>query len=149
MKDSQKPALLPGKIGISPNYSRKISGVLMEFAQEIAPADSRPDVFGTAVVLAVLLWNIPLLPEAARAENMDRLRQWLAESGRLDLQLELARLLELRNTRYAADRRMVLDYKLEHRAKGPRLSVSSFDLDRVENRALSVESGLPDKCAEP
>lgn len=125
---------LPGKERLSPNYSRKISDILMEFAQEIAPAESPPHIFGNAVGLAVLLWNTPLLPEAARAENMDRIRAWLVEKQRLDLQTEITRLLELRQIRYGADRRFVMDYKLKYEAEGPRLSVASLDMDRSENR---------------
>jgi hypothetical protein len=107
---------------------------VLEFAHEIAPADCAPDIFAKAVGLAVLLWNTPFLPEAVRTENMDRIRAWLAERGRLDLQSEIARLLELRQTRYGSDRRMVVDYKLQYKAKGPRLSVASLDMDRPENR---------------
>jgi hypothetical protein len=125
---------LPGKEGLSPNYSRKLSGIILELAEEIAPGDSEPGVFASAVGLAVVLWNTPLLPEADQAEGMNRLRQWLAEHGKLDLQLEVARLLELRQTRYPADRRMVMDYKLDFESKGPRLSVASLDMDRPENR---------------
>lgn len=126
--------ILLEKERISPNYTRKISDVLMEFTQEIAPADSAPHIFGNAVGLAVLLWNTPLLPEAAQAENLDRIRAFLAAKQRLDLQTEIARLLELRQSRYGADRRFVVDYKLEYEAKGPRLSVASLDMDRPENQ---------------
>ena len=59
---SSKKLRLPKKERVSPNYSRKISDVLLEFASEIAPGDAKPDVFATAVNLAVLLWNSPLLP---------------------------------------------------------------------------------------
>jgi hypothetical protein len=125
---------LPGKERVSPNHSRKISDALMEFAQEIAPVENAPDIFGNVVGLAVLLWNTPLLPAPAQSENMDRIHAWLAERGRLDLQTEIARRLELRQARYGSDRRMVMDFKLEYEAKGPRLSVASVDLDRLENR---------------
>ena len=54
--------------------------------------------------------------------------------GQLALQPEIARLLELRQTRYGKDRRMVVDYKLIYETKGPRLSVASLDMDRPENR---------------
>jgi hypothetical protein len=125
---------LPAKERVSPNHARKVSDILMEFAREIAPADSTPDIFGNAVDLAVLLWNTPLLPAAAQAENMNRLCAWLAKTKRLDLQTEIARLLEFREMHYGSDRRMVMDYKLEYEAKGPRLTVASADLDRPENR---------------
>ena len=127
---------LPGKQRISPNYSRRISDLLLEFAQEIVPVESPPETFAGAVDLAVLLWNTPLLPEAVRAEGMDRIRTWLAEQSRLNLQTEIARLLDLRQARYGADRRMVVDYKLEYESKGPRLSVASLDMDQPENRPL-------------
>ena len=126
---------LPGQAVISPNYSRKISDILLEFTQEIVSAESPPDIFGIAVELAVLLWNTPLLPEIAQAEQMDRIRAWLAEMKRLDLQTEIMRLLELRRTRYGSDHRMVMDFKLEYETKGPRLTVTSLDMDRPENRS--------------
>jgi hypothetical protein len=125
---------LPGKERVSPNYSRKLSDIMLEFAQEIAPAHSAPDIFGNAVGVAVLLWNTPLLPESVQTENMDRILAWLAEKGRLDLQTEIAGLLELRRTRYGSDHRMIMDYKLQYEKKGPRLSVASLDMDRPENR---------------
>ncbi len=135
--DKGRPFKLPGKERISPNYSRKISDILLEFAQEIAPFDCANETFPAIVDFAVLLWNIPLMPEDLRAQAMDRLREMLATKGQLDLQPEIERLLDLRQTRYGADRRMVMDYKLEHEAKGPRLSVASLDMDRPENRARS------------
>ena len=125
---------LPGKERVSPNYARKISELVLEFAEEIAPRDSGPGIFADAVALAVLLWNTPLLPEDLQAEGMDRIREWLAGKGQLALQTEIARLAELRQTRYGTDRRMVMDYKLEYEAQGPRLTVASLDMDRTENR---------------
>lgn len=120
---------LTGKQRISPNYSTKLSGVLLEFAAEIAPANSESAVFAKAVELAVLLWNTPLLPEFVQGENMNRIRARLAEDGRLDLQSEIPRLLEIRKVRYGSDRRVVADYKLSYEAKGPRLSIASYDMD--------------------
>jgi hypothetical protein len=81
-----------------------------------------------------VLWNTSVLPVADQAEGMNRIRQWLAERGGLDLQMEVVRLIELRQTRYPADRRMVTDYKLDFEGKGPRLSVASLDMARPENR---------------
>jgi len=66
---------------------------------------------------------------------MDRIRAWLADMKRLDLQTEIIRLLELRRSRYGSDHRMVMDFKLEYETKGPRLTVTSLDMDRPENRS--------------
>lgn len=119
---------------IGPNHARKISANLMEFAQEIAPANGPPDTFADAVGLARILWNAPLQPEAEQAKSMAEIRTWLAQIGRLDSQFEIMRLLELRRKRYGADRRMVMDYTLKYTATGPQLTVSYLDLDRPENR---------------
>ena len=133
-RDLRMKFKLPKKERMSPNHSRKISDVLMEFALHIVPMDTPPEIFTNSFRMAVLLWNTPLLPEVAQAENMDRIRVWLAEKQRLDLQFEIARLLELRKTKYGADRRIVMDYTLKFEAKGPYLSVVSLDLDRPENK---------------
>jgi hypothetical protein len=134
------PFKLPRKERISPTYSRKISDVLLEFAREVAPLDSAAETLPVVVDFAVLLWNMPLMPEELRTEAMDRLRELLATKRRLDLQPEIARLLDLRQTRYGTDRRMVMDYKLEYEAKGPRLSVASLDMDRPGGR-VGVSTG--------
>ena len=84
----------------------------MEFAQEIAPAESAADIFSDAVGLAVRLWNAPLLPAQEQTKSIDCIRAWLVERGRLDWQAEIERLLELRQNLHASDRRMVMDFKL-------------------------------------
>jgi hypothetical protein len=132
--DNRHPFKLPNKERLSPNYARKISDMLLEFGQEIAPPDSADETFSAGVDFAVLLWNMPLMPDDLRAQAMDRLRELLALTGQLELQTEIARLLDLRQTPYGADRRMIIDSKLEHEAKGPRLSVASLDMDRPEER---------------
>ncbi len=131
---SRKKFKLPAKECISPRYPRKVSDLVLELAQEMAPVDSDPDTFRSAVSLAVLLWNTPLLPEAAQIANLDRICEWLAERGRLDLQSEISGLVELRQRRYEGDHRMVVEYELQYEAKGPRLRVVSLDMDRPKNR---------------
>lgn len=121
---------LPKRERISPNYSRKISDVLCEFVEEIVPADSEPHILEQGVALAVLLWNHHLLPERAQAEGMSQIQKWLATAGRLDLQTEISRLLELRKTRYGSDRRIVAHYEVELDGKNLRLTVASADPDR-------------------
>jgi hypothetical protein len=125
---------LPKKERISPHYSRKISEVLFEFAAEIAPTDSPPPVFAEAVDVAVILWNLGLLPEGEQRQGMLRLRRELMHGGSPPLQLELERLLEIRQTRYGDDRRLVAHYELTSGAKGPRLTVASLDTKRPGSR---------------
>ena len=62
----------------------------------------------------------------------------LAKTGRLDLQTEVHRLLELRKSRYGSDRRMIMDFKLTLKAEGPHLSVASLDMDQPENQRFKV-----------
>lgn len=125
---------LPKGERLSPNHSRKLSEVLFEFTQAIVPLDSEPAVLEVAVSLAVLLWNVPLAPEDAQAETLGQLGHWLAQTNGLHLQFEIERLLDLRKTRYATDRRLVLEYQLDFTAKGPRLVALSVDLDRPAHR---------------
>jgi hypothetical protein len=121
---------LPKNERLSPNHDRKISAVLFEFAEEIAPADSPPDVLEHAVAIAAALWNFALLPEANQKEGMVKLRQTLGTAGQPLLDVELTSLLDLRKARYAADRRFIADFKLRFEKEGPRLTVASWDMDR-------------------
>lgn len=126
---------LPKHQRVSPNYARKISEVLLEFAEEIAPRDSAPHVFAHAVDLAIILWNLALLPEDQQKDAMVEIRQRLQTARqRPVIDIELQKLLELRKTRYGSDRRLVADYRFVFEAKGPRLTVSSLDTNRPENR---------------
>jgi hypothetical protein len=127
---------LSGKRQISPNHTRKLSEVLLDFAEQIIPLNDDPKVVSNVVSMAIVLWNTPLMPPALQAESMDRFNRMLAAAGLPDAAAAAARWLELRQTNYRTDRRMVMDYNLEHTAQGPELSVSSLDLDRPENRSF-------------
>ncbi len=128
---------LPKSECVSPNHTRKISEVLLEFADEIVPPDGETLPIETAVTLAVTLWNLPLLPDVAQKEAMLLLRRSLTHSQVPMVEVEVFRLLDLRRTRYANDRRFVMEYKLHHDKAGPRLVAVSADLDRPENRDRS------------
>lgn len=130
---------LPEGERLSPNHSRKLSEVLFEFTGAIVPLDSPPDLLELAVGFAVLLWNVALLPEPAQTKTLDQLRQVLARTDRSHWQLEIERLLELRRTRYASDRRLVLGYRFAFTPEGPRLVALSADLDAPEDYADGVQ----------
>lgn len=136
---------LPNRERLCPNHSRKLSQSLLELAEEIAPPHSEPKVFSAAVGLAVFIWNHVLLPEDKQGEAWFLLRQRMKTADKPELEAELSRLLELRRTRYGNDRRFVVDYSLEHEAKGPCLTVASLDQDRPEHREAG-RSLFESKC---
>jgi hypothetical protein len=90
---------LPKDEQISPNHSRKISEVLPEFAEEIAPRNSEPEVFHTAATLAMGLWNLALVPRDKQAEDLVRLFDGMKAGNNTLLQFRVQELLELRKTR--------------------------------------------------
>jgi hypothetical protein len=124
---------LPKGERISPNHTRKISDVLLEFVLEIAPRDSGPKVFDTAVMLAIGLWNLALFPEAEQATGLVRLFDGMKGGKGPMLQLRVQE-LELQKARYANDRRMVVDYALDYTDKGPHLMVAPLDMDLPANQ---------------
>lgn len=139
-----KPKLrLPKGERLSPNHTRKLSDALLEFAREIAPLEAGPEIFGASVDLAIALWNVPLLNEADQGPVLFALQQQLAARGGHYAGVALADLLELRKSRYARDRRMVLKHTFQYSDKGPWLQVLSVDLDRPEHRAQPPSPGAP------
>ena len=130
---------LPKSERLSPNHTRKISDVLFEFSGEIAPHDSPPHILENAVSLAVMLWNVPLLPAEQQKDAMVEIRRSLGTMSKPLLDAEVFRLLDLRRSRYANDRRLVVNYKFLFDQTGPNLVVASADLDRPENREPRTE----------
>lgn len=101
----------------------------MEFVGEIVPEDASEEEFGQSVELAVVLWNVALLPEERQGEILWRMGQRADRSDDPFFTGRLHELVDLRRQRYADDRRLVVDYRIEETKRGRMLWVTSADAD--------------------
>lgn len=110
---------------------RKLSEVLMEFVGEIVPEDATEEEFGQSVELAVVLWNVALLPDDRQGEVLWRMRERANRGDDPFFAGRLHELVDLRRRRYGDDRRMVVDFRIEETKRGRMLWVTSADADKA------------------
>lgn len=125
---------------VSPNYDRKISEVLGEFVAEIAPEDALEKEYAQSVRIAVILWNLALLPESEQGETLWRMQEMGAGGHDPLFAARLHELFDLRCQKYGSDRRFVVDFQIESTPKGWHLLVASIDPDRGENKPAVPDS---------
>lgn len=106
---------------------RKLSEVLMEFVGEIVPEDASEEEFGQSVELAVVLWNLAILPEDARGEMLWRMGQRASRADDPFFTGRLHELVDFRRRRYGDDRRLVVDFRIENGKRGRMLWVTSTE----------------------
>ncbi|MCC6352521.1 MAG: hypothetical protein IT577_01470 [Verrucomicrobiae bacterium] len=106
---------------------RRLSEVLMEFVGEIVPEDASEDEFAQSVELAVILWNLALLPDDRRGEILWRMGQRASRADDPFFTGRMHELVDLRRQRYGDDRRLVVDYRIENTKRGRILWVTSSD----------------------
>lgn len=113
MKSKSNPLAYPSKkqnIGLG--YTRKISEVFLEFALPFAPMERLGEDFKPFVEAAVRIWNLPVLPEAERdVQRIDFLRS--AATNGPEFQKKVRDMIAQRETTYATDKRLIVNYKLE------------------------------------
>jgi hypothetical protein len=129
MKRKPKDPEQPG-----PHYARTLSEVLGEFVGEIAPEDANDEEFEQSVRMAVILWNLALLPAEQQGETLWRMQEQATGGHDPMFTARLHELFDLRRGRFGSDRRLVMDCRIEVGTKGRRLVVASFDPDRPEKK---------------
>nr|VFJ56203.1 MAG: hypothetical protein BECKFM1743C_GA0114222_101715 [Candidatus Kentron sp. FM]VFJ59015.1 MAG: hypothetical protein BECKFM1743A_GA0114220_102294 [Candidatus Kentron sp. FM]VFK11937.1 MAG: hypothetical protein BECKFM1743B_GA0114221_102163 [Candidatus Kentron sp. FM] len=118
---------------------RKLSEVLLEFAAPLITAtDGDPNGEEKAIMVAVVLWNLAVLPEQELAKLKQDISTKIAEKDPSAEGYELLfekgfnEMFEIMNRRKQAlfpeDKRLVVDFSLENEGKKKRLLVASGDL---------------------
>ena len=141
-----------GKTDKGHGGQRGLSEVLMEFVGEIVPEDATDQEFEQSVELAVVLWNLALLPQEQQGEMLWRMRERADRGDDPFFAGRLHELIDVRMQRYGQDRRLVMESvdTIEPEGDGLRL-VNIFgeqkflkariqSLSLVENRVLLVKT---------
>jgi hypothetical protein len=109
-------------------HARKMSEVILDFAEPLLDALDDDELFGKAIGCAVFCWNLSFLQE------MKQQRQVRAMANELDKSVLLTRhefedyvrmLLERKRVFFANEKRIVVNYKIVEEENHHRLSVTS------------------------
>lgn len=95
--------------------ANKLSAVIMDFARPLTES-VEDDQFETAITLAILCWNVALLPEDEQERKLGVLKTKLAEDKPAwwirDLEGWTRRLVDRKKRLFGHDRRMVVNYTI-------------------------------------
>ena len=106
----------------------KLSAVILRFAQPLTD-NVDDDHFGIAITLAILCWNVALLPKDEQEKELRLVASKIAEdksAGFADEMESWTRwLVDRKKKLFGHDRRMVVDYTVEDRGDSHHLYVVS------------------------
>lgn len=98
----------------APNSPRKLSEVLLEFAQPLLDTVG-DDAFENVISFAAICWNISFFPEPKQPRRLKRIIKQLSKSDRhmrCELSAWAKALVERKKTFFAHDKRMIFDYEV-------------------------------------
>jgi len=115
-----------------PLFARKISEVLLDFAEPVLETFDHPEDFEAMVTLAVLCWNCSLLPANEQRKSLNKVINELGKSDpttRIEVEDCIRMLMERKKTVFANDRRMIANFEVVEERDGSRLVVVSSLLE--------------------
>jgi hypothetical protein len=98
-----------------PSHTRKLSEVIIDFAEPLLDALDDDELFKNAIGCAIFCWNLSFLPEKKRQRQMRALVKKYDKSHlltRFEAEHYIRMLLERKRILFADDKRIVLDYKV-------------------------------------
>jgi hypothetical protein len=109
-------------------FDRKMSEVIMDFAEPLLDPVEDGLAFENALTLAVICWNTSFLPEEEQRKMVREMVGEMAKSDfltRFEVENCINMLLGRKRTFFADERRLVLDYKIVEEKGRERLLVLS------------------------
>ena len=109
-------------------FARKMSEVLLDFAEPVSETFSHPEDFKAMITLAALCWNCSFFPSEEQQEQLKAITDKLGKSDpllRIEVEDCIHMLLERKKTLFANDKRIITDFKIVEEREGPRLLVMS------------------------
>jgi len=108
--------------------ARKMSEVLLDFAEPLLDTLDEDDDFKAAISFAALCWNCSFLPLKEQREQLNAMVDGLGKSDpqmRLEVERQIRMLLERKKTMFASDNRMIINFEVVEEEGRPRLLVIS------------------------
>jgi hypothetical protein len=98
-----------------PPGARKMSEVLLEFAEPLLDHLEDDSLFESAIGFAAICWSISLFPDQEQGSLLKKVVGELAKASKLsrfEVEKWVQMLLERKKTLFAGDRRMVADFRV-------------------------------------
>jgi len=137
-KHRLKHGLLQGhKVVIEPKGVTKMSEVLEAFIEPYIHVADTDDAYRKLLSLAVLAWNVSLLPQEQQEQMIEDMIEASMPSAtrreKRDFGETVAEFIERKRTYFAEHRRMILDFELTDTGKTYHLSVVATMENLPEN----------------
>jgi RNA binding exosome subunit len=117
------------QIVVDPKGVQKMSEVLEEFVEPYLPSAQGHQQTKALFAMAIVAWNISLLPDAEQRSHLENVSQKVAESSGsqdcADIREELQRMVDRRKKYFSYCNRRILDFELTESADDYHLSVIS------------------------
>lgn len=119
------------QLSTEPPPEGKMSEVIIDFAKPILKEDEDVEIQKKTIILAIIIWNLSLLPEELQEEQAIEIRSLLGNSNEAD---RLINYLLARKEDFFKDiKRMVVDYDFVSLPRGFHLNVLSTVMTRDTN----------------
>jgi hypothetical protein len=116
-----------------PAGERKLSAVLLEFAEPYRAQATTVQAFESLIIVAALAWNKALLrgtkPQAAFDEMLHPFLDSLSAAGRTEIEQLIAVLIRRKNQFFADDHRYVVSFEVSDAGEQYALSVASLPIE--------------------
>jgi len=109
-------------------FARKMSEVLLDFAEPVLETFDHPEDFETMITLAALCWNCSFLTANEQRKSLNNVINELGKSDpitRIEVEECIRMLMERKETVFANDRRMIANFEIVEERDGSRLVVLS------------------------
>jgi hypothetical protein len=118
------------RVVVSPPGERKMSEVLLEFVEPYSGQWRTEEEFKKLLTVAVIAWNAALHSGSQRDEFIQDMVRAVPPEVRPDMRAIIEEMIQRKVSRFASNKRMIIDYRLTTTQAGPHLSVIST-LDTV------------------
>jgi hypothetical protein len=117
-----------GPMIVAPQGVKKMSEVLLEFVEPYLSECRTEEELKKLFTVALVAWNAALVTGAPRTELIQGALQVVPPEVRPDMQAFIEELIRRKETFFADNKRMMMDYQLTMTPNGPHVSViSTFD----------------------
>lgn len=113
------------KIVVQPSGETKMSEVLLEFIEPYSQYWKTKEELNKLLGVAVIAWNAALLPGNERKEIIENAVKVAPPEIRQDMKAIVEEMIQRKETHFAHNKRMIMNYQVTMTKEGPHVTVLS------------------------
>ena len=113
------------KIVIQSSGETKMSGVLLEFVEPYSKYWKTKEELTKLLGVAIIAWNAALLPGNERKEIIENAVKVAPPEIRQDMKAIVEEMIQRKETHFAHNKRMIMNYQVTMTKEGPHVTVLS------------------------